>query len=225
MLGIPVVSSRNFHRKQSIVLSTFNNIKVWKSHEVLTEHQNASDIALYVHDILSKESTTSHSDIEEKIVRRANGVFIWVVLVVNELFGAAEYKQSRPEKLRMLDQTLSELHGLFGVILGTVKEIHRPETLLFFQWVLLTTRPLTLDEFRYAIAFSAEPPPTSVKAWKLADRYLESKTAPTSLIRDRSGRLLEVVEAEGSRAIQFIHKTKESESILGHPFTRYATCS
>jgi pimeloyl-ACP methyl ester carboxylesterase len=185
----------------------YPHIKVCKSHEVLMEHQNASDIALYVHNMLSKGSTTSHSDIEEKIVRKANGVFIWVVLVVNRLFGAAEYEQSRTEKMRMLDQIPSELNGLFGVILGTVKEIHRPETLLFFQWVLLAIRPLTLDEFRYAIAFSAEPPPTSVKAWKLGDRYLESETALTSLIRDRSGGLLEVIEAEGSRVIQFIHES------------------
>ena len=55
----------------------YPHIKVSKSLELRMESQNAADIALHVHNALKdRNAKTSDFDLEGKIVRKANGVFL-----------------------------------------------------------------------------------------------------------------------------------------------------
>ena len=104
-------------------------------------------------------------------------------------------------KLRMLQELPSALDDLFTLILDKVMRIHRRETLLLFQWVVLSTLPLTLENLNYAIAFSGEQPPTSIEAWKSSEVYIAEDEALIGLIRDRSGGLLEVVRNDADHIV------------------------
>ena len=137
----------------------YPHIKLKPCLELCMEHQNMADIIRYVHNTLRDwESNDSCFDLEQAIVSKARGVFLWVILVMKKLWAAPEYEQTLKQKMVILETIPSELDGLFSVILGIVNGKQREETLLFFQWVLLAARPLTLDEFELAIAFSSDPP-------------------------------------------------------------------
>ena len=117
--------------------------------------------------------------------------------------------------MHILKQLPSELDGMFSLILDTVEEKRRHETLLFFQWVLLASHPLPLKEFRYAIAFISERPPSSIKSLKEFDVFVQRDKARASLIRDRSGGLLEVTQAVIDNTVQFIHESVRDFLISG----------
>ena len=101
----------------------YPHIKVSKSLELRMESQNATDIALYVHNALKdRNAKISDFDLEGEIVRKANGVFLWVILVIHRLWNAADYEQTSKEKMHILKKIPSELDGVFSLILDTVEE-------------------------------------------------------------------------------------------------------
>ncbi|KAJ4355277.1 hypothetical protein N0V85_009544 [Neurospora sp. IMI 360204] len=97
-----------------------------------------TDIAKYVHDKLAMAN--SHiARLEEEVLNKASGIFMWVVLVVAMLKKAyADGKvEAMEQKLREVPSNLDEL---FSSILST-ENPDKHETILMLQWVLfaLTT--------------------------------------------------------------------------------------
>jgi ankyrin repeat protein len=116
-------------------------------------HEN--DIAEYISSKLQIGESKLASEIRSIIQVRAFGIFLWVVLVVrilNELYDRGRKHQSR----QRLDAIPSGLHNLFEEIVqkGTQEG---DETLLAFQLILFSRRPLSLEEFYHAMTVTFEP--------------------------------------------------------------------
>jgi hypothetical protein len=109
------------------------------------EEGRNKDIALYVHDKL----IVKNEKIEEELIRKANHVFMWVVLVVEMLNQAYNDGNVRAmeSKLRELPDDLDEV---FSTMIGKDGTDNK-RTILMLQWVLFTERLLRPEELYFAV--------------------------------------------------------------------------
>lgn len=121
--------------------------------EAETGHQ--ADLEKYVRARLKTRKSKAAERLREKVLVKANGVFMWVVLVVPLLNVeiAAGRMHDLETALRKLPQDLSEL---FRQII-TRDNQHLTDMLLCFQWILFAMRPLTIHEFYYAMMAGTHP--------------------------------------------------------------------
>ncbi len=186
----------------------YPHIRVKRSLVICMEQQNAEDIAAYVRNEV-KDSSLIDQELESEIIRKAQGVFMWVILVFRQLLDAEDQGQSRAEKKQILEDLPSELDDLFRRILKSVKPRHQQTRTLLFQYATVAREPLLLSDMQVALAFSANPPPLSIESWRSSDSYLEPCIAFPKFIREVSGGLLEISERQGKehRRIHFIHES------------------
>ncbi|KAK1984510.1 hypothetical protein LZ30DRAFT_651621 [Colletotrichum cereale] len=141
-----------------------------------------TDISKYINERL----TVSDAEIEAEIRERANGIFLWVVIVVSLLNKA--YDEGQVEAMqRTLEEVPADLEEMFSAILR--KDVsNASETVRMFQWVLLSVRPLTPQEL-FVAAVGPAPP-----ARDLIQRR----------ITNSSKGLIEIRKAK-TDSVQFIH--------------------
>ncbi|CAI7607136.1 unnamed protein product [Penicillium glandicola] len=110
------------------------------------EHQSghAEDLEAYIKGKLRAED----SEIIQKLLLKAAGVFMWVVLVVEIL--NKEYARGAMSLDRRLEELPSGLSDLFKDILKRDKE-NMEELLLCFLWILCAEHPLQPEEFYHAL--------------------------------------------------------------------------
>ncbi|KAM0696346.1 hypothetical protein Q7P36_003592 [Cladosporium allicinum] len=124
--------------------------------ELILDGQNGheDDIAEYIQSKLRIGEDNLASKIRSIVHIRASGIFLWVVLVIrilNEL-----YDRGRKHQLRQrLDAIPSGLHSLFEEIVQKDTQ-DADETLLAFQLILFSPRPLSLEEFYHAMTVTFE---------------------------------------------------------------------
>ena len=128
-----------------------------KNHKMIRlEEVNAPDILRYAESFLSKLRLPPDiiRQAKEYIVQQAQGVFVWVYLVREELCRYAE-GCSQNEIFSFLESLPTELEGFYNRILmqlekGIDRDIEVGRRMLRF--VLFTHRPLELEELRQALA-------------------------------------------------------------------------
>ena len=120
------------------------------------EEVNALDILNYANSFLSKLRLPPDiiRQAKEYIVQKAQGVFVWVYLVREELDRYAE-GCTQNEIFDFLESLPTELEGFYNRILtqlerGISRDIRVGQRMLRF--VLFTYRPLELEELRQALA-------------------------------------------------------------------------
>lgn len=86
---------------------------------------------------------------QHDIVAKANGIFLWVVLVVGILQKDAKRARSHAMQSR-LRKIPEGLPALFKTIIFRDDE-HKEEFLLCLRWILYARRPLTLKEWYFAM--------------------------------------------------------------------------
>ncbi|KAK7906364.1 hypothetical protein PG985_016370 [Apiospora marii] len=146
------------------------------------DHQN--DIAKYIGEKLQ----VREAEIETEIKRRAEGVFLWVVIVVSLLNRA--YDEGRVEAMRKtLEGVPSRLEEIFDTILGK-DVVDMGETVRMLQWVLLSQRLLKpLELFAAAVTVGMTRPAIDVIQRRIT-------TSSRGLIEVRKGM---------AESVQFIH--------------------
>lgn len=132
-------------------------------HRLVLETETVNDISQYVRDEMGKlrghdEGTDEEIEaLENEIIAMADGVFLWVVLVVRRLVVGDHVGHSIAQLQEELSNIPPDLSGLFRKILVEVKATTSKDKIQvainMFRWVLFAERPLTLTEFRYALAF------------------------------------------------------------------------
>ena len=123
---------------------------------------------------------------EAEIAKRADSVFLWVVIVVSLLNKA--YDEGRVEAMwRTLEETPGDLERIFYTILNK-NAADAAETTLMLQWVLLSQHPLKPQELFAAIVRVAPP------SIEMIQRRITTS----------SRGLIEVRKGEGE-SVQFIH--------------------
>ncbi|KAH8645746.1 hypothetical protein BX600DRAFT_534159, partial [Xylariales sp. PMI_506] len=155
--------------------------------ESSTDHN--ADIAKYIAEGLR----VRENNIEAKILKKADGIFLWVVLVVSLLNKA--YDEGRVEAMeKALEDIPSDLESIFSKLLS--KDVSDfSETILMLQWVLLSQRPLTPEEL-FAAVVETTPP---------AGDFIQRRitTSSKGLIEVRKGG--DVKHYEEYKSVQFIH--------------------
>ncbi|KAA8913656.1 hypothetical protein FN846DRAFT_929114 [Sphaerosporella brunnea] len=212
-LGASALSAVENGANLSICLSSrhYPNIHLKDCPEIRVEDCNESDISKYVRTTLSLAvSDESSLALVDTILRNASGVFLWVVLVVNELVKAQDDGESMERMKQILQDTPPELEELFKQSFQTIRPDDRPRALQIMQWVLFAERPLTLTELRFALA-SDEAPNASQQEWQRSDRFVKEDKQMEKLARSLSRGLVEVKTVGTGSAtrtiVQFIHES------------------
>jgi len=167
------------------------------------ESSNEKDISTYVQTGISTSGRLRQSTIPALITGRANGVFMWARLAVDE----ALKLDSKGRGLRMIEEKIKtlppELDSLYSGLVTDMDEI--PASLKLIQWICLATRPISLEELRWAMILDAECPYKSFRQCENAEEYdchMENR------LKTLSRGLAEAVPLAGSRiVVQFVHQS------------------
>ncbi|KAF7174131.1 hypothetical protein CNMCM6106_008248 [Aspergillus hiratsukae] len=166
---------------------------------------HGDDLATYVASRLQIEDPVLLEDLQTQLLRKAAGVFMWVVLVVDIL--NKEYRHNGLALRKRLAEIPSDLSELFKDILRRDNE-NMEGLLLCILWILLAKRPLQPKEFYHALW-------SGLSLEDLADTQIPDVTvldASDSLNRfDRcvisSSKGLAEVTKSPQPTVQFIHES------------------
>lgn len=116
----------------------------------------ARDISRYINDKLNSSAvftklatrnTELASNLSSEIVNRAEGVFLWVDIVVHLLLKGINNRDTIPQLWTRLRSFPSELHGLYESILSQIEPMYLDWALRAFQ-VMVASEQLGYDPFR-----------------------------------------------------------------------------
>ncbi|KAK8040902.1 hypothetical protein PG994_013909 [Apiospora phragmitis] len=121
------------------------------------ENLTKGDIRQYVYDKLDadaqfsrlKDTDVRYSDIADQVMLRAQGVFLWVVLVVRSLLEGAQYDDDIADMRCRLDAIPDNLDDLFRQMLD-IPEFYRSQSAMTFKIALAAESPLPLVIHGYA---------------------------------------------------------------------------
>ena len=173
--------------------------------EICLEHENGQDISTYVQAQLSASPVLSASTIPTIVMDCALGVFMWAGLVLKRVLDL-ERKGWAVKKIeaeiRSIPPALDELY------LGLVRSMdERSASLKLIQWICFATRPLSLDELRWAMVVDANCPHKSLQQCQNAEDYACDSDMMERRLKTLSCGLVEAVPSSNARVVQFIHQS------------------
>jgi hypothetical protein len=127
------------------------------------EQGHIGDLAKYVHSHLRAGKGKYIEEVTTQIWEKANGVFMWAVLVIDILnqeflcgciFAVKKRLQEIPAKLS----------DLFKDILRR-DCTNMTDLLLCLQWIMFARRPLMREEFYFAMVAGLDPEPENMTEW------------------------------------------------------------
>lgn len=207
------VSSRPWHVfKDEYVRPNYRMLKL--------EDLTRDDIALYVRDVLEEHERFDalqqrdhrYQELVRQIVKKAEGVFLWVSLVVQSLLRGLTSSDRMSDLQRRIELLPPSLEDFFRHMLDSIEEVYRKDTFKAFQYVLHAppSGPIPLIVFSYLdeedpkFAFHAKPP-------LLSQNELESRE--DDMRRRLDGRTRGLLEASARRhqsdvpTVDFLHRT------------------
>jgi ankyrin repeat protein len=199
-LGSIAVSSKTF---LNICLSSrhYPHISMRNGLQLTVERQDGheKDIAAYVQSKFKAPCTRQTDEIRAEILRRASGVFLWVVLVVQMLNKAYDHGQIHALWSR-LKEIPDELDDLFADILMR-DDVSRDETVLCLQWLLFAQRLLRREELYFAVRSGTLP----IEPVKWDPSEISYETIERFILSCSKG--LAEVSRESGGVVQFIHES------------------
>ncbi|KAI1126006.1 hypothetical protein F5Y10DRAFT_245888 [Nemania abortiva] len=185
----------NIHLNVCLSMRDFPTITVSDCYEVLVQNYNIHDITTYLNQrfmlsIADKESQWEL--LKENILLKSAGVFLWVVLVVDDVLNKWNDGKSVQYLLKRLDVLPQELHDLFSEMFSSIDPSTRALTIRVFQWAILAVKPLRLHEWHHIIAFSRKPRPKSLREWRESDNFTHNDDQLEKQIRSISKGLIEL---------------------------------
>ena len=212
--------------KVNICLSSryWPQFKVQYCFQVRVELANQRDIESYVHNTMGLPLPQEDDPVDliafrKQILEKASGIFLWVVLVVQDLLGARDNGATLSELRKIVRKVPSDLRGVYLRQLQNTSIHDRLPLLRLFQCVFFSQRPLSATELRCALAFSTEKF-ASYEEWLQSDDYVENDTQMEKRICELSRGLIEVkplpnrirkpgpgMRTQPSTTVQFIHES------------------
>ncbi|KAF3057728.1 Ankyrin repeat domain-containing protein 50 [Trichoderma lentiforme] len=179
------------------ILSSRGLLEIW------LEMENKNDISTYVQSELKLSSFEEPipSGIQNLIIARASGVFLWARLVAHqardlELNGAGSNKIEKT--IRSIPEGLHELY----------KELIRgmgPSSLRLIQWVCCSMRPLSTEELRWAMVIDARF--STLQECQKSENYIPDSRRMNQRLINLSRGLIEVTPGPGAEIVQFNHQS------------------
>jgi hypothetical protein len=118
------------------------------------------DISRFAHSFLDGLNLTSlASEATEYIVENAQGVFLWVKLIGEELLSCHEEGYSEVEVLQFLKELPTKLEEFYSLMLEKItrKARNLQDGVRMFHFVLLAKRPLREDEMLHFLGIPDSP--------------------------------------------------------------------
>ncbi|OBT56950.1 hypothetical protein VE04_03196 [Pseudogymnoascus sp. 24MN13] len=193
----------------------YPNIPVRRGIQLTLEKQDGhdQDIMTYIDSEFRAPHNPHVVHIKSELRRRSSGVFIWVILVVELLNTAFRRGEGKPAQLqKLLDSVPEELDDLFTNILKADPS-SKDKSILCFQWILFSKRPLDPVELYFAVLAGTEP--TAIEKWDTDE--INSEGIENFILHISKG-LIEV--SKKNRTIQFIHETVRDFLLLHDGFTK-----
>ena len=160
------------------------------------EDKNAADIASFVTQMIkavdADDLQSGLSTITQDLIRRAEGNFLWVDLILNEIVTAFQQGNTIGELKKIVVETPRELNDLYDRLVGKVDSTNVQEASAMLSVVLCAASPLTLTQFRYVMAFG-----TGNKSLQATSSQSSDDGMMRRRIRSRCGGLLELINTGG----------------------------
>jgi hypothetical protein len=127
--------------------------------EIRPENENRKDISTYVDNQLSPAGMTAASKIPFMIIAGASGVFLWARLVVDIALKLDLEGRELAEIEGEIQRIPEELDNLYQEFIDKMKMKEESSiSMKLIQWICFATRPLSLDELRWAMVVEADRP-------------------------------------------------------------------
>ncbi|KAJ5513228.1 hypothetical protein N7463_002780 [Penicillium fimorum] len=184
--------------------------------EIKVEDHNQQDIAIYIQDILIETEAKDNASqkIREMLVKQltqqANGLFQWAHIILPLIEQKVRERVSFDKICLWLREVPAGLEDTYMYILNNVIEKWNLEqSFLFFQWLCLAERPLTVAEMRYALVAKNARVTLSPKRWEKISDFIESNEDMLRRIKALSGGLAEAVPSgdNNETVIQVVHQS------------------
>ncbi|KAL7930107.1 hypothetical protein V8C35DRAFT_165853 [Trichoderma chlorosporum] len=198
------------------------------------EDLTKGDIRRYVQDKFNthdqylklNQSDPQYNHLIEEVVNKAQGVFLWVFLVVRDLLEGLTYNDTIKTMHRRLDVFPETLEAFFEQMLNTIPKFYRLQTSRVFQMATSVDYPLLLVTYSFLDNLEDDPSLVDTEIRRTCDKREVIQRQDT--IRRRldawSKGLLEVTGVAGSEPflnykVDFLHRTVrdflQSEEIQG----------
>jgi len=125
-------------------------------HVISLQEENGPDIAKFVYDSLYKKLESSKEIFDQAkghITTHAQGVFIWVSLVIKELLDYINAFGDKNQFIPFLKKVPVDLQELYKFTLDRVQLSAIVDTRKIFQFILFARHPLTVVEVYHATIF------------------------------------------------------------------------
>ncbi|KFZ03761.1 hypothetical protein V502_10684 [Pseudogymnoascus sp. VKM F-4520 (FW-2644)] len=191
----------------------YPSIRLARSLELWMEDHNNADIRKFVKRRLSNmivddSGKLSKRNLEEILIDRASGVFLWVFLVMKTLSAARQKGASLAKLKELLLEIPDDLHKLFEQLLVNITDAgERDDTLHLLQCVLCAERPLLTSEIRHALAFCGNDTHLSIRTWTDSGDFLDEGIQFEYLLVNRSRGLVEILGDSPSISDSFARAT------------------
>ncbi|CAH0021694.1 unnamed protein product [Clonostachys rhizophaga] len=206
------VKARKRGTQLSVCLSSrhFPNISLVGCPEIIMEGNNHQDIHQYIEDrfgLVDRGDTEDDSffirrssvvrkwkekRLKDAIFQKSRGVFLWVVLVVEEVLRKRDDGMDFDYLLGKIDMVPRPLESLFKELLRYVSREERRIALCIFQWAILSASPLRLYEWHHILAFIRFQHLSSLSEWRRNIHCIKIDDQLEKQIRSLSKGLVEV---------------------------------
>ena len=165
------------------------------------EHGHGEDLTKYIQHHLRAGKGKYIEEVRMHIREKANGVFMWAVLVIDIL--NKEFLRGRIFAVReRLQEIPTKLSDLFRDILRR-DGVNMTDLLLCLQWILFAKRPLRREEFYFAMVAGLAPGPENMIEWSSERITLEDMDR---FVLNSSKGLAELTKSK-TPIVQFIHES------------------
>ncbi|KAH7268708.1 hypothetical protein B0J15DRAFT_510518 [Fusarium solani] len=169
--------------------------------EVCVEEENKKDISTFVQDKLSSFRRRTSSTIPKLITNRAGGVFLWAWLVVKQVLDLDRKGIGLKKIEAEIYSVPQELDTLYRRLIQSMT----PDSMKLMQWICFATRPLSLDELRWALLVDPDCPHRSLYECQNAGDYAPDDDRMKRRVQTLSRGLAEVTS--DTNVVQFIHQS------------------
>ncbi|KAI1060753.1 hypothetical protein LB506_007085 [Fusarium annulatum] len=188
----------------------FPIVKWQEGREIHLEQRNEADIRVYLRNSLDPfEDHREGQALEDEIVERSSGVFLWVKLVLPTIILQQRKGLNHEQLLQSLQQSSFELEDIFSKIIQQL--VHEPQdrvwSLRLFQWLCFARRPLSVAQFISAMNVSVNDQCSSLKQCLALPNSIRSENQMLKRLRSLSGGLAELREHNGVAVIRLIHQS------------------
>lgn len=155
----------------------------------LQDH-NKTDIRLYCENKIHEQDPTFRPMIQPlvpEIVRRANGVFIWVKYILQDLCRAAAERGGKQDLSRTLETLSTDLNEYYTSVIRRIDRRDRPDAFALFQLVASRTDGLNFDTMDFIFAHSVWNCENYEEAQKAFDVLMQSLIPDSVRIRFVAG--------------------------------------